>query len=174
MLCTFATSRQGEKTEKQKENLAYMGRKYRFDITPVSAIRTTQGDRVFFRIPRDKLKKEGLARLIRIERYNKYKVDLLALAKAQKFIPAEQGMHVIFHMPVPKSERKNKKERMHMMLHNVRPDWDNLAKGFFDSLLVEDNKIANVQITKKWVNQEVGYIEVIMGQPILSSRDTLA
>lgn len=148
-------------------------KKIRFDITPVSAMRTVQGDRVFFRIPRDKLRPAGLARLVRIERYNKYKIDLLSLAKQQRYVPAEQGMHIIFYMPVPKSWRDHKKKKMHMMLHSNRPDWDNLAKGFFDSLLVEDNKIADVRVTKKWVNQEVGYIEVIHNMPDQHSQDTL-
>jgi len=150
-----------------------MQKKYRLDITPVSAIRTTQGDSIFFRIPRDKLRPAGLKRLIRIERYNKYKVSLLALAKQQRFTPAEQGMHIIFYMPVPTSWRKHKKESMHLMLHNSRPDWDNLAKGFFDGLLAEDNKIADVRVTKKWVNQETGYIEVLLNTPDLHSSDNL-
>lgn len=150
-----------------------MQKKYRFDIDPVSAIRTVQGDRIFFKIPRDKLRKEGLQRLQRIERYNNYKVSLLALAKQQRFVPAEQGMHVIFHMPVPASWREGKKKKMHMMLHQIRPDWDNLAKGFFDGLLAEDNKICDVRVTKKWVNQVRGYIEVVMNLPDQMSRDNL-
>lgn len=150
-----------------------MQKKIRLDITPVSAIRTVQGDRVFFRIPRDKLRPAGLARLLRIEKYNKYKVSLLALAKQQRFTPAEQGMHIVFYLPVPASWRKHKKERMHMMLHNSRPDWDNLAKGFFDGLLAEDNKIADVRVTKKWVNQEHGYIDVLFNAPDHGSKDTL-
>lgn len=148
-------------------------KKYRFDITPVSAIRTVQGDRVFFRIPRDKLRPAGLARLLRIERYNKYKIDLLSLAKQQRFTPVEQGMHIIFYMPVPKSWRDHKKKKMHLMLHTSRPDWDNLAKGFFDGLLSEDNKISDVRVTKKWVNQDTGYIEVVINKPELYSQDAL-
>lgn len=150
-----------------------MQKKYRFDITPVSAIRTVQGDRVFFKIPRDKLRKPGLQRLQRIERYNNYKVSLLALAKQLRFIPSEQGMHITFYMPVPASWRESKKRKMHMMLHQIRPDWDNLAKGFFDGLLSEDNKICDVRVTKKWVNQERGYIEVIINMPDHMSKDAL-
>lgn len=150
-----------------------MTRKITLNITPVSAIRTTQGDRWFFKIPRDKLRPDGLARLQRIERYNNYKVSLLALAKQQRFIPAEQGMHIVFYLPVPGSWRKHKKESMHLKLHSSRPDWDNLAKGFFDGLLAEDNKIADVRVTKKWVNQEHGYIEVFMHAPDQHSSDTL-
>jgi Holliday junction resolvase RusA-like endonuclease len=148
-------------------------KKITLNITPVSAIRTVQGDRIFFRIPRDKLRPAGLARLLRIERYNNYKVSLLALAKQQRFTPAEQGMHITFYLPVPASWRKHKKERMHMILHGNRPDWDNLAKGFFDGLLAEDSKIADVRVTKKWVNQDHGYIEVVFGIPDYGSKDNL-
>lgn len=150
-----------------------MTKKITLNITPVSAIRTTQGDRWFFKIPRDKLRPDGLARLQRIERYNNYKVSLLSLAKQQRFTPAEQGMHIVFYLPVPASWRKHKKESMHLKLHSSRPDWDNLAKGFFDGLLSEDNKIADVRVTKKWVNQEHGYIEVFMHAPDQHSSDTL-
>lgn len=150
-----------------------MLKKYVFNITPVSAIRTVQGDSIFFKIPRDKLRKEGLKRLLRIEKYNKYKVSILALAKQQRFKPTEQGMHIVFYMPVPPSWRKHKKEAMHMKLHTSRPDWDNLAKGFCDGILIEDNYIADVRVTKKWVNQEQGYIEVTINRPDQYSQDML-
>lgn len=150
-----------------------MQKKYRFDITPVSAVRTVQKDAVFFRIPRDKLRPEGLKRLRRIERYNKFKVSVLALAKAQRFQPVEQGMHIIFYMPVPQSWRKHKKDSMHMKLHTSRPDIDNLLKSVMDGWLVEDNFIADIRVTKKWVNQLIGYIEVWLNDPDLHSSDNL-
>ena len=150
-----------------------MQRKYVFQITPQTHVRATQGDRVFFRIPRDKLRPAGLKRLLRLERYNKYKIDLSALAKAQKFVPPEQGGHIIFYIPVSKSWRKHKKEAMHLQLHCEKPDWDNLAKAFYDSLMFEDKGIADVRITKKWVNQEAGWIEFIVNSPEHASRDNL-
>ena len=64
-----------------------MPKKYTFKITPQTNVRSTQGDRIYFRIQRDKLRPEGLKRLMRLERYNKYKIDLLALAKAMRFEP---------------------------------------------------------------------------------------
>lgn len=150
-----------------------MQKKYRFDITPVSAVRTVQKDAVFFRIPRDKLRPAGLKRLLRIERYNKFKVSVLALAKSQNFKPVEQGMHIIFYMPVPQSWRKHKKESMHLKLHTSRPDIDNCLKAILDGWLVEDNFIADLRVTKKWVNQDNGYIEVVINSPDQFSRDTL-
>lgn len=151
-----------------------MAKKYRFDITPVSAVRTVQGDRIFFKIPKDKLRKDGLNRRNRIERYNKYKVSLLAIAKQIRFTPVEQGMHIVFFLPVPKSLRTPQKIKLHLQLHRKRPDVDNILKGFLDGLLVEDNFIGDVRVTKRWVNQETGYIEVIFNTPDQPSMDNLA
>ena len=144
-----------------------------FQITPLTHVRATQGDRVFFRIPRDQLRPPGLKRLKRLERYNEYKISLSALAKAQHFRPPEQGGHLVFYIPVSKSWRKHKKESMHLMLHQEKPDWDNLAKAFFDSLMSEDKHIADIRVTKKWVNQESGWIEFIVDQPVHQSKDVL-
>lgn len=150
-----------------------MIRKTIFNITPQTHVRATQGDRIFFKIPRDKLRPAGLKRLMRLERYNQYKIDLSALAKSKKFVPPEQGGHLIFYIPVPKSWKKYKKETMHNQLHQSTPDWDNLAKAFFDSLLSEDKQIADVRVTKKWVNQETGWIEFIKNDFDFVSKDNL-
>lgn len=150
-----------------------MTRKTIFNINPQTHVRATQGDRIFFKIPRDKLRPEGLKRLMRLERYNQYKIDLSALAKAKKFVPPEQGGHLIFYIPVPKSWKKYKKEMMHNQLHQSTPDWDNLAKAFFDSMLAEDKQIADVRVTKKWINQENGWIEFIKNDFDFGSKDNL-
>jgi Holliday junction resolvase RusA-like endonuclease len=148
-------------------------RKIVFNITPQTAVRATQGDRVFFRIPREKLRPAGLKRLLRLERYNNYKVELCAIAKQKKFTPPEQGGHLIFYLPVPKSWKEYRKKEMHMKLHQSKPDWDNLAKAFFDSMLSEDKYIADVRVTKRWVNQPEGYIEYITDTPTFPSKDLL-
>lgn len=150
-----------------------MQRKVTFKITPQTAVRATQGDRVFFRIPRDKLRPAGLKRLLRLEKYNNYKIELSALAKQKRFNPPEQGGHLIFYLPVPKSWKEYKKKEMHMKLHQSKPDWDNLSKAFFDSLMSEDKYIADVRVTKRWVNQEEGYIEFITSLPEIPSNDVL-
>jgi len=150
-----------------------MLKKVVFNINPQTNIRTTQNDRIFFRIPRQHLRPSRLKRLLRIERYNNYKLSLSAIAKSKKFTPPEQGGHLIFYINVPKSWRKKKKELMHLRLHQSRPDWDNLAKGFFDALMVEDKEIADVRVTKKWVNAENGWIEFIFNIPDFSSKDNL-
>lgn len=148
-------------------------KKVTFTITPQTFVRATVNDRIFFKIPRNKLRPAGLKRLLRLERYNKYKVDLNALAKAKKFEFPEQGAHVIFHIPTPKSWAKYKKEDMHMRLHQSTPDVDNLTKALFDSLMAEDKHIADLRITKKWVNEEHGWIDIIINSPSIRSSDTI-
>lgn len=148
-------------------------RKYIFDINPQTNVRATQGDRIFFKIPREKLRPEGLKRLMRLERYNEYKLSLAALAKSKRFVPPEQGGHLVFYIAVPKTWKKYKKEQMHMKLHQSKPDWDNLAKAFFDSICSEDMHIADVRVTKKWVNQDNGWIEFTNELPIFPSKDVL-
>lgn len=143
------------------------------EITPQTHVRATQGDRIFFRIPRDKLRPAGLKRLMRLERYNEYKISLLALAKSQRFLPTEQGHHITFYIPVSKSWTKAKKKQYHLQLHQEQPDIDNLTKSFFDSLLPEDKHIADIHITKRWVNQEKGWIEILISQPTFPSSDNL-
>lgn len=88
----------------------------------MSHIRTNQGDRIFFRIPRDKLRPEGLRRLQRIERYNNYKVELLAEAKRKRFELPASGLSVTFFMPMPKTWSKKKKKAHHGLLCQSRPD----------------------------------------------------
>lgn len=146
---------------------------FKFKISPQTAIRSNQSDRIFFRIQRDKLRPEGLKRLLRLERYNKYKQDLAALAKSIKFTAPEQGGHLIFYIPVPKSWKEYKKKEMHQKLHLSTPDWDNLAKAFFDGLMVQDKGIADVRVTKKWVNASHGHIEFIVQPKQFPSRDVL-
>src|SRR5882762_3956877 len=111
---------------------------HRFDITPQTSIRTTQGDRVFFRIPRATLYPEGLKRLLRIERYNAYKADLSALCKQKGFTFPYQGAHIRFYIPCPKSWSQKRKTQYHGKLHTGKPDVDNLTKAVFDSLFSED------------------------------------
>ena len=144
-----------------------------FDITPQTNVRATQGDRIFFRIPREKLFPAGLKRLMRLEKYNDYKLSLAGIAKSKRFVPPEQGGHLIFYIPVPKTWKKYKKEEMHLKLHQSKPDWDNLAKAFFDGLFLEDMHIADVRVTKRWVNQEKGWIEFNTDLPNFPSKDVL-
>lgn len=137
-----------------------MQKTYILRITPQTHIRSTRGDRVFFQIPREKLKPAGLRRLLRLEKYNKYKVDILALAKAQKLIFPPVGASVKFYLPLPTSMRKSQKRQLHLQYHQKRNDLDNLIKALLDSLMPEDKHIAHFEAAKYWVDAPEGWIEI--------------
>lgn len=136
-----------------------MRTKWTLNITPQSHLRATKGDSIFFRIPREKLRLSGLKRLKRLEKYNEYKINLLAEAKRRGFELSPAGMSITFYIPCPKSWSKKKKAAHHGSLHQSRPDIDNLAKAFFDSLVFEDKFVANVTLTKRWVDFPLGWID---------------
>ena len=135
-----------------------MGKKINLNITPQTHVRATKGDSIFFRIPKEKLYPSGLKRRLRLEKYNEYKVNLLTEAKRKKFELPAAGLHITFYIPVPESWTKKKKAAHHGMLHQSRPDIDNLTKAFFDSIVAEDKYIANISITKRWVDFPIGWI----------------
>jgi Holliday junction resolvase RusA-like endonuclease len=136
------------------------------NITPMTHVRATQGDSIFFRIPRDKLRPAGLKRLIRLEKYNQYKVDLLAEAKRKNFTMPPQGASIIFFIPVPSSWSKKKKKQYHGKFHQSKPDLDNLLKSFGDSLISEDKYIAHYgELSKRWVDFDSGWIEITILDP---------
>jgi hypothetical protein len=118
------------------------------NITPQTNIRTTQNDRVFFRIPRAKLRPAGLKRLLRIERYNNYKVELLTEAKKKGFVVPAAGLSITFYIPCPESWPQKKKKAHHGKLHQSRPDLDKY--------------IANITLTKRWVDFPQGWIECLI------------
>ena len=110
---------------------------------------------------------------MRLERYNEYKLDLAAEAKRIRFALPEQGAHITFYIPVPKSWAKHKKASKHLSLHDSTPDVDNCLKAMMDSLLSEDKHIADLRITKRWINAPEGYIDVLISLPEFPSKDTL-
>lgn len=140
-----------------------MRQKYILEITPQTHVRATQNDRMYFRIPREKLRPAGLKRLLRLEKYNDYKLSLAGLVKQQKFDFPNFGASIKFFIPVPKTWSLKKKRQMHLRFHMSRPDIDNLCKSFFDSLFTEDKHIAHYECSKFWINQERGYIEITTG-----------
>lgn len=141
------------------------------NITPETNVRATQGDKVFFRIPREKLFKSGLARLKRLEKYNEYKINLRAEARRKKFELPEQGAFIKFFIPMPKTWRRFKRDTMHFKLHKSKPDIDNLCKAFFDGLFTEDKNISHFEAAKFWVDFPIGWIEVTINEPKFESMD---
>lgn len=162
------------KRSKKKPANVNLPQKIVLQITPETWVRVTANDRIFFRIPRNKLLPSGLKRLQRIEKYNNYKISVLGLAKAQKFILPEQGAEIKFCIPIPKTWKKYRQKAMHLRPHQQRPDLSNILKSFEDSLLTEDKGIFHYAgLSKIWVNEPIGRIEITVHPPIYSNSDTL-
>src|SRR5712675_51407 len=130
-------------------------------INPQTWVRVTQKDKIFFRIPFDKLHHRGQLRKLRIQKYNDYKLDLSAEAKRTGFVLPDIGAGIMFYVPVPPSWSKKKKRLHHGMFHASMPDLKNFLQAFEDSLRVQDKGIAFYSyLGKRWVNADTGWIEV--------------
>lgn len=142
-----------------------MQKKYILDITPQTFIRTTANDRIFFRIPRQNLRAAGLKRLLRIERYNEYKLSVSAEAKRVRFKMPAVGAGITFYIPCPKTWSQKKKKEYHGSFMQSTPDLDNFLKALIDSLVSEDKHIAQyTYLAKRWVNFESGWIEILVDE----------
>jgi Holliday junction resolvase RusA-like endonuclease len=131
-------------------------------ISPQTYVRATQGDKILFRIPKDKLSEPGHKRLLRLEKYNQYKFDLAGYAKSVRLDLPMQGAIIRFFVPVPKTWRKWKKIEMDGKPHQAKPDLSNMLKALEDALFAEDKAISHyAEVSKYWVNHEKGWIEVI-------------
>ena len=117
---------------------------YRFDVVPVAAPRMNHADR---------WKKRPC-----VVKYFEYRDQVRAIAAEQGFTLAER-FYLWFQMPMPKSWSQRKKRMMFGEPCRVKPDADNLAKGFFDCF-GEDKHVWSVQITKTW--HDVGRITVTL------------
>lgn len=62
----------------------------------------------------------------------------------------EEGAHVIFVIPMPKSWSKKKKEEYAYYPHTQKPDIDNLTKALLDSIFSEDEHIWDIHTAKIW------------------------
>ena len=161
-----------DKAVSQKKRTSVVGKKLILNITPLTWVRVTQNDKIFFRIPRNKLYPSGLKRLLRIEKYNNYKIDLLAQAKQKHFELPAQGLGLTFYLPCPKSWSEKKKRKYHNTLHQSRPDLKNLLTGFEDALFSEDKYVAHYSLLcKKWVNYPTGWVELTFSEPCFEAID---
>jgi Holliday junction resolvase RusA-like endonuclease len=129
-------------------------------IKPQTHVRSTQGDRIYFRIPEHRLNPPGLRRKKRLERYNQYKSDLFDLAQEIGFTLPDDNIHITFFVPFGKSARKNFKLENNLRPHRVMPDVDNMGKALFDALKRRDQTISDVRFTKVWIDHPTGFIQI--------------
>ena len=85
-----------------------------------------------------------------VQQYRFYKNALIALSQRHKYI-VKNPLSVIFVIEMPKSWSKKKRQRMANQPHEVKPDLDNLIKGFKDALCENDSFVHTYdQIKKVW------------------------
>lgn len=69
------------------------------------------------------------------------------------------GSTIVFHIPMPKSWSKKKRDAMRGEYHQQKRDLDNYTKGVLDALFEDDSHIADIRVIKRWADE--GAIEVI-------------
>ena len=93
-----------------------------------------------------------------VMRYRDYSNRLREAALLQKYVPANE-LIMQFHIKMPVSWSKKKKEQMRGKPMQSRPDIDNLQKSILDSLFPdEDSAIWKVCASKRWA--DVGSVTI--------------
>ena len=93
-----------------------------------------------------------------VMRYRDYSNRLRKAALLQKYVPANE-LIMQFHIKMPVSWSKKKKEQMRGRPMQSRPDIDNLQKSILDSLFPdEDSAIWKVCASKRWA--DVGSVTI--------------
>ena len=70
------------------------------------------------------------------------------------------GYTLTFGLPMPKSWSEKKRLRMDGKPHTQRPDIDNICKGIFDALYLEDSHIHEIALKKVWARNGFILFEV--------------
>ena len=118
-----------------------MTRTKTYPITPVPKPRMTRSD---------KWKERAC-----VVRYWEFK----DLCRYHKIILPECGVSIAFHLPMPKSWPKKKKQQMDGSPHRQKPDLSNLLKALEDALYHDDSAIWHYFGLKKvWADE--GGIEI--------------
>lgn len=88
----------------------------------------------------------------RVMRYRVYSIRLRQAALLNKFVPANE-LIMQFHIKMPVSWSKKKKEQMKGKPMQSRPDIDNLEKAILDSLFPnDDSAVWKVCASKRWAD----------------------
>lgn len=133
--------------EKPKALLEYFqpkGASFYFPLVPMGKPRMTR---------RDKWMKREV-----VTRYWAWKDELLLMAKKFDYKMGNCLM-VCFELPMPQSWSAKKRERMNGVVHQVKPDTDNMTKAFMDAFNKNDQEVWGNLIVKRW--SEKGGIIVI-------------
>ena len=72
---------------------------------------------------------------------------------------ALESFDIEFHIPMPKSWSKKKKELHNGTPHKQRPDLDNYIKAWCDSVFEEDSVVWRFKASKRWTDKP-GHIKL--------------
>jgi Holliday junction resolvase RusA-like endonuclease len=89
-----------------------------------------------------------------VARYRAY-ADAL---RAEHSRELQGTVSLVFHIPMPKSWSRSKRDAMCGEPHRSKPDVDNLIKGVLDALLPDDRVVWRVTAEKRWADE--GSVEV--------------
>jgi Holliday junction resolvase RusA-like endonuclease len=115
----------------------------KYNIDPVAKPRMTQSD---------KWKKRPAT--------SKYWAFCDQCLEQQVFIPLSGSM-VYFIIPMPESWSKKKKEQMNDRPHQQKPDIDNLLKAVLDAIYLDDQKVWDVHVKKRWGYEGAIYVSTL-------------
>jgi len=127
---------------------------YIFDITPIGKPRMTRRD------------KWPTTRTKAAAKYMVWRNELEGLAIKHNFILAD-GVQIIFLLPVSPSWSKKMRDQMRGKPHQIKPDADNMLKGFIDALCKNDQKIYDKHVLKFW--WDTGKIIVLRNKPLYTN-----
>ncbi len=130
-----------------RENRKPEGNRYELLVEPMGAVRMTKSDTWKLDINHPDPKKR---QRVAVNKYFKYKRLLQAEAERVGLVLPEGNFRMIFYMSMPNSWSKKKKEEMAGNPHQQKSDIDNIIKGIFDSLLIEDKGVYDCRATKLW------------------------
>lgn len=125
-------------------------RQFVIHTDPVPAPRMTKRDsyRVTAKYPRRPC----------VARYFAFQDTLQRAVGDLPIVPDE--VHCVFHVPMPDSWPKSKRQRMIYAPHKQRGDGDNYMKAVLDSLFLQDGGVWKGSFEKHW--SEKGRIEITM------------
>ena len=124
------------------------------------------------------ISQQGLYLKNRINKMNKYREDVLSLAKKENFELPVCGWSVYFYMPMPVQWSAKKRKAMAGQLNMAKPDVDNMYKLLSDALSTKDERMAQLSgLGKFWIdclsidstgkkNRGEGHIEILINQPV--------
>lgn len=125
-------------------------RQFTIHTEPVPAPRMTKRDvyRVTAKYPRRPC----------VQRYFDYKETIQRAVGDIPIVPDE--IHAVFHLSMPDSWSKKKRQDMEGKPHRQKPDFDNLAKSILDSLFLQDGGVWKGTFEKRWAVH--GRVELLM------------